>query len=229
MPESLDAWRSYVRTVAQRYGDRVDYWEVWNEQDWEFWESSLEDFVILLKAAHDELKRTDPDCKVMLGGLSTNGEHGWSNPRAKEHALQRLYDAGAKDCFDVMTVHTYTNDLDTGIRESIANLNTTYRVMCRNGDGHKRIWITEIGSATNARPLADQAAYLTQVYTGLLSHPLVDKVFWYNFRCIGENAEDQQHNFGVVDYDFSPRPSYEAYTALEKRQARRVVDELIEW
>lgn len=29
----LDAWRTYVRTMAERYRGRIRYWEVWNEPD----------------------------------------------------------------------------------------------------------------------------------------------------------------------------------------------------
>ena len=55
MPD-LDAWREYVRTVADRYRGRIRYWEVWNEPDLGgFNQMSLEEYVQLQKATYEEL------------------------------------------------------------------------------------------------------------------------------------------------------------------------------
>ena len=227
-PKDLERWRRYVRYMAERYAARIEFWEVWNEMDWEFWESPLEDFVPLLKVAHEEIKRANPECRVVLGGLSTDGLHSWDNPRALENALQRLYDAGAGPYFDILSIHPYAEDVDIGFRQSIEKINTAYGVMRRNGDGHKRIWITELGMSTNGHSLEEQRAYLQQVFSILPLHPMVDKLFWYNFRCIGEDPADREHNFGIVNHDFSPRPAYEALKQMKKTGPRRVADGLLE-
>ncbi len=227
-PKDLEAWRDHVRFLVKRYGDRIRYWEVWNEWDWEFWESSVTDYAALLGAAHGVLKKHAPDCKVILGGLATDGIHTWDSPRAVTHALQKLYDAGGGPFFDILAIHPYAWDEYTGITESIDKVNTAISVMRANGDGSKRIWITEIGVDTVSVSDERQAAYLRQVYDVLTRHPQVDKVFWYNFRCIGADPSDQQSNFGIVDFDFGPRPAYEAYRAMPKPSTRCVVNDLLE-
>lgn len=228
MPTSLEDYRAYVRFVVSRYKDRVKYWEVWNEWDWTFWESSLPDFAALLKASYEEAKKIDPSCKVVLGGMSTDGVHTWDSPKADRNALQRLYDLGGGKHFDIVAIHPYASDLNTGIMDSIDKINAAYSIMKRNGDAAKRIWITEIGWATDRSPQSDQAKYLKQVYTQLIKHPMIDKIFWYNFRCTGTDPKDQEQNFGIVNHDFSERPAYEAYRALEKAKKRVVNDEMRE-
>ncbi len=230
-PKDMADWTGHVRLMADRFGDRVDYWEVWNEQDWEFWESPLEDFVPLLKAAADELRRVDPGCKIILGGLATDGSTGWDNPLTEENALQRLYDACARPYFDIMGLHTYPYDLRTGALETVDRVNNTWTIMERNGDGHKPIWVNEVGLTTGGGGKvtpAEQAAFLRDVMTLLPLHPKVDKVFWYNFRCIGVNPDDDQDNYGIVNHDFSPRPAWEVFSTMEKDGPRRVCDLLLE-
>ena len=89
--------------------------------------------------------------------------------------------------------------------------------MDENGDADIPLWLTEIGwsDAPDAwgQPTAtpeEVAAFLTRVYTGLP----VDKIFWYNFRNIFDGSPDVEHNFGLVNNDFTPKPSYQAYAAL---------------
>ena len=54
----LDAWRTYVRTMAERYRGRIRYWEVWNEPDLPgFNKMSLDEYVALQKATYEEVKR----------------------------------------------------------------------------------------------------------------------------------------------------------------------------
>ncbi len=234
-PKKVDDWRNHVRYMAERYHDRVKSWEVWNEMDWTFWEPPLEDFVPLLKATYEELKRADPGCTVVLGGLATDGVHAWDNPRADTNALQRLYDAGAKPYFDVLSIHPYPSDVHVGVWESVDKVNTAYTIMERNGDGDKPIWITELGVSTFLNESSnfaltpdEQAQCLKDVFTILPLHPRVEKIFWYNFRCIGDDPKDQEHGFGVVNFDFSPRPGFHAMANLRKLSDRRVAPCLLE-
>jgi hypothetical protein len=221
-PNDLEYWREHVRFVVKRYGNRVDYWEVWNEWDWTFWEGSIEEFVPLLRITYEELKAADPGCQVILGGLASDGVHAW-DIKADVNALQRFYDAGGGQYYDIFSMHPYAGNLETGVYESIDKINTACEILNRNGDGDKPVWLTELGASTwNWLSLEDQAAYVRQVYDIILLHPAVDKVFWYNFRCIGEDPKEDQHNFGLVNYNFTPRPAYKSYQAMPKRENRLV-------
>ncbi|HPC45834.1 MAG TPA: hypothetical protein PLJ50_11890, partial [Candidatus Latescibacteria bacterium] len=42
----------------------------------------------------------------------------------------------------------------------------------------------------------------------------VQKVFWYDFRDDGPQADAEQQNFGLLRRDWSPKPSYEAFRLM---------------
>lgn len=233
-PKDLAHWEKFVRTAANRYKGQVHYWEVNNEIDWPpFWKSGLESYVKYLKVASRIIKQVDPQNRVILAGLATDGVNAFEHAgfRAEQNALQRLYDLGAGPSFDIVAIHPYSHKVD-GASISVSKINTAYSVMKQNGDAHKSIWCTEVGLSTNHNPPwsdfseTDQARALVDVYSGLLDVKQVQKVFWYNFRCKGDSPQDQEHNFGLINFDFSPRKAYHAYS--EMANARRIAIQSVE-
>jgi hypothetical protein len=220
-PRHMEDWLTYVRTVVERYdGDGVDdapgsprvtHWEVWNEPNLAlFWPPapSAEEYVSLLAVTHDEIIAADASATVLLGGLSGAGVE----------YLQQVYDAGGAPFFDIVSVHVYIHPALRSTEDLQNALAATRQVMDRNGDGDKPIWLTEIGwsDAANAwgQPTAapeEIAAFLTEIYTVPLE---AEKIFWYDFRNIVDNSPDVEHNFGLVNHDFSPKPAYEAYAEI---------------
>jgi polysaccharide biosynthesis protein PslG len=97
-------------------------------------------------------------------------------------------------------------------------------IMDTHGDTNKPLWLTEIGWSdapdSMGAPTVNQeemAAYVKAVY----STPLpANVIFWYNFRNIFANSTDPEHNFGLVNADFSPKPAFKAYAALIAACAR---------
>ncbi len=224
-PDDLTDWLTYVRTVVERYdGDgiedapgspRLSHWEVWNEPNLAlYWvpEVNAVEYAEFLAITHETIKGADPTATVVLGGLSGSGVNNEGTG-----FLQQLYAAGAGAAFDVVGVHHYVHPARgsiTGLREA---LEATRRVMDENGDEEKPLWLTEIGwsDAPEAwgQPTATReeiAAWLVQVYTTPLP---VEKIFWYNFRNL-DVTDQVEHNFGLVERDFTPKPAYEAYAAV---------------
>lgn len=224
-PADLDAWALHVTFLANRYKARIKYWEVHNEVDWIFWQSSPAQYVEFLRVAHQALKQVDPDNQVILGGLAFDGVHVYQLiPGATEYALQKMYDAGLKYYFDIMALHPYSHDPVYGTVVSADIINSVYEIMKRNYDGQKPIWLTELGIAakgTDPVQLQNQAAYVENIFTELIRHPKVDKIFYYVFNCMQGQGEDLD-NFGILNYDFTPRPAYFALKMLSKAASRIV-------
>ena len=100
----LDAWRTYVRTMAERYRGRIRYWEVWNEPDLSgFNKMSLDEYVALQKATYEEVKKVAPESVVMTGGFATLSDH----PGKKSPTFHRDYLNLAKGSFDVHAYHEH--------------------------------------------------------------------------------------------------------------------------
>jgi len=235
-PDEKDAWayapkdaakfEKFIGMLTKRYKDKVKAWELGNEIDWLFWKSDLKTYVnAILKPGYKILKAVDPNNQVIMGSLAFDGTYVWNFwAGAKENALQQLYDAGAKDYFDILSMHPYCDDFGSGTIESIDKINITYGTMVKNGDGDKQIWLTELGKLYNwSSPENEQyqAQYLKELYTQLIKHPKVAKIFWYNFRCkTGEGYKE--NTLGIVNNDFTLRPAYNTLKDLPKSIVRKV-------
>lgn len=89
--------------------------------------------------------------------------------------------------------------------------------MSDHHDAATPLWVTELGWATSAGGMSEdrQAQWLTGSLTTLLHSGEVSAVFWYNLRDGGNDASDWEDNFGLVRYDWSPKPAYTALKNLE--------------
>ncbi|RNL82493.1 T9SS C-terminal target domain-containing protein [Sinomicrobium pectinilyticum] len=145
--EHLDAWRDYVRATVTRYKDKLKYWEIWNEEDGGFWRPhpDANQYVPLLQAAYEEIKAIDPELQVVVGGLT-----GWNT-----EYLKAMYEAGAKDYFDIIAVHPYNEGPDRSLRAKRV-MGEFKQVMANYGDGDIPIWITEFGTTSFQSPLMNQ-------------------------------------------------------------------------
>ncbi|MDD5347610.1 MAG: cellulase family glycosylhydrolase [Candidatus Omnitrophica bacterium] len=207
----------YATAVVSRYKDKIKYWELWNEPDSHtYWEpqDGLQAYAGLLKDVYTALKREDPACVVLNGGLS-----------AGLAGVNKLYDAGAQGYFDVMNVHIFESPADPiAVKRAQAFVELTHKVMARNGDGGKKIWITEVGAPGVRRTSRaanwwmgknpsekEQARWVRQVYTELLKDENVEKIFWAFFRDTNRHWKTGVDHFGLIRNDFSAKPSFGAY------------------
>jgi hypothetical protein len=109
-----------------------------------------EAFTRLLCLAYNRIKAADPAAVVLAGALTptvaNDGRH--MNDLL---FLERMYAAGAGDCFDVMSAQGYglwSGPTDQRLRPTVINYghNLFLRdLMVRHGDAAKPIWISEMG------------------------------------------------------------------------------------
>ena len=143
--DHLDSYVDFVTNAMRRYNGRFSVVEIWNEVDgrWnarhdgEQMAKAAADYVRLLSASYRAVKAFDPSVKVAISGFA--GVH--------PEKMRAVYRAGAKDWFDIMNIHPYTNPRPPeGELERL--LAETRNVMAEFGDSAKPIWITELGWTT---------------------------------------------------------------------------------
>lgn len=131
-PKSMDDWRSYVRTLAQRYAGKIRYWEIWNEPDYEpHYNGSISQLVEMTRIAREELLAADPANRIVSPGL-TKGQG--------MQYLDGYLAAGAGSYIDMVGFHWYYwLDPETvgSMVDNLRNLMKTY------GVASKPVWITE--------------------------------------------------------------------------------------
>lgn len=215
--EAIRHWADFVGLAVARYKDKIKYWEVWNEEDFEgFWSpTSPENYVKLLKATYISAKYADPGCKIILGGLM-----GWGGAHTYFPFLDEVYKNGGRGYFDIIAFHPYTMPRDPAkdnlLKRKIEDILERLK---NNNDAGRPIWITELGWPSNKLLDPDsergvtpdqQAEYMVEAFKICFSYPQIKKVFWYGFRDVGASALDSEHHFGLVTRDLKPKPSYGA-------------------
>lgn len=216
-PRESRLFVDYASAVIRRYKDRVKHWEVWNEPDSAiYWnpQDGLKGYCALLKDVYLAAKKIDPECKILNGGLAGGLA-----------SVNRLYDNGAKDYFDILNIHIFDNPLNpNGIKVVRAHANLARKKMIMNNDAYKKIWVTEIGCPGVKKGLRvknwwmgdnpderQQAAWVKEVYGVLLENPSVEKVFWAFFRDCQEHWKTGVDYFGLIRWDYSKKPAFKAY------------------
>lgn len=240
-PADYQDFANFAAAVAERYRGRVRYYQLWNEPnlgaEWGNQPANPEAYTDLLCRAYRALKAVDPEIVVISGALAPTIDISGYNLSAFVY-LQRMYDAGARSCFDILGAQGYglfTGPTDSRLR--ITNVNYVYPLWLRdlmvaNGDAGKPIWVGEmawnpvpeegdIQDRTRFGQVTDEQAarYAVEAYERAQREwPWMGVICYWFFRRPDESEKNQSwYYFRMVDPDFTPRP---VYTAIKKYTAR---------
>jgi len=93
-----EAWRRYIRTMVERYKGAIRHWEIINEPNTAFW---AQDYLPLLAAASDEIRKTDPGAKIV--GICGTADQG-GDPQGY---MRAVVEAGGLRHLDIVSGHTF--------------------------------------------------------------------------------------------------------------------------
>ena len=230
-PDNFDDYGDYVEAVVQRYNGQITYFQLWNEPniypEWGEQVVSPERFTDLLCEGYRRAKAVNPDAVILAGALSPTVALNYRDLNDLIF-LQRMYRAGAGDCFDILSAQGYglfSGADDYRLRPTVVNYphNLLLRdVMVANGDEHKPIWISEM--AWNAVPdglpqsfgqvsEALQATYAIDAYQRLQTDwPWVGvSNYWFLKRATDLEKNQPFYYFRLLEPDFTPLPAYTAF------------------
>ncbi len=150
-----DEFANYVKQFVARYRGRVEYIIIWNEPnlalEWGYRPVDPEAYTRLLQASYQAAKAANPDVQVLGGALAPTLAPAGS-PYGMDDLvyLQRMYEAGAGDYFDILAAHAYgwafaPNDPPDPEVVNLRRLELLRELMVRNGDGAKKMIVTEAG------------------------------------------------------------------------------------
>ena len=220
-PQNAADYADFMSFAANRWGSKVEAWEIWNEQNAQaFWSTGPDPahYARILKAAYPAVKAADPTAQVVYGGT-------WENDyEFLEGAYAEVPNLG--DYFDVLGTHPYNGVAspdgvalrgDGRIQKwSFAGYRELREVMLDHGDD-KPIWFTEFGWSTFNDPWgvteAAQAAFLTKSLQCAEQDPYVQVAIWYAFRNhpYGGDGQNWEYQLGLTRTNFTPKPSYNAF------------------
>ncbi|MGD2144916.1 MAG: hypothetical protein PVF54_10595 [Anaerolineae bacterium] len=238
-PDNLSDWGDYVHAVVSRYRGQIRYYQLWNEPNvYPEWGEQPVDpaaYTQLLCEGYRRAKEADPGAVIISGALaptvSLDPGPGPARGVSEFVFLQRMYDAGAGACFDILSVNDYmlwSGPTDRRMRPLNINFSRPRYVrdiMVANGDAGKAIWIGEMNA--NAVPndpgivdlgtygqvsLEQQARYAPLAYQRIREEwPWVGVVnFWFFKRPDQRERNQAMYFFRMVEPDFTPMPVYGA-------------------
>ncbi|MBI2845476.1 MAG: O-antigen ligase family protein [Chloroflexi bacterium] len=152
-PRDFEDYFRFVRVFAERYGERIDFYEIWDEPNiYPHWGERFVDsrgYTNLLRGAYQAIKEIDPQAVILNAGLAPNIEAGGKN-MSDIQFLEEMYRAGARDFFDILAIQPYGfwGEADGPADLEITNFSRTLLlrdVMLTYRDGEKPVWAVEFG------------------------------------------------------------------------------------
>ncbi|HWZ65826.1 MAG TPA: cellulase family glycosylhydrolase [Patescibacteria group bacterium] len=224
-PADPAQFAAFASAAATRYASQgVHYWEIWNEPNsHDFWKPKSDPvaYVELLKQTWTSLKKADSKAFIITAGLSPQADTDVSYSPIS--FLAGVYKAGGKDYFDAVGDHPYTFPLSPKSKENhawnqmVATNKSLRQIMVSNGDGDKKIWVTEFGAPTGGPGtvyLVDenqQKQMILDALTLFKSYSWAGPFFWYSYKDAGNTPDTNENFFGLVRYDSTPKPAYNTF------------------
>ncbi len=238
-PDDYQDFADFVSTLVSRYRGRIRYYQLWNEPniypEWGHYAISPEEYTRLLCTAAAAARQADPDVVIINGALAATIVLDPAAPPPGNALndflfLQRMYDAGAAPCFDIVAMQGYglwSGPSDRRLNPRVINFARPLFIrdlMVANGDAHKAIWISEMN--WNAVPdevpdkrfgqvsVEQQARYLPLAYRRLQEEwPWLGVAnTWYLKRPddTWRREGKPEYYFRLLEPDFTPLPVYES-------------------
>ena len=138
-PEAVAAWLVFVSAAIDRYKDRIQYWEIWNEpNNRKYWGAppNAEDYGNLVRVTVERIRSLHPDAKIIAG--STAG----IRPDFTDEFLSRC----DPKMIDIVSFHNYGNRPE----ERVYRMSEFRRVLDKHNP-RLEVWQGECGIASQSR------------------------------------------------------------------------------
>ncbi|MHB0998368.1 MAG: hypothetical protein ACYC27_03900 [Armatimonadota bacterium] len=215
------------KKYAEKYGSDIDFYDLvnephgpwsaviggsWNGGDWQ------KVFVQFGRAVTNAIKAGDPGAKVVWEDID---QLLWYK---QFHAL------GVSSEIDIISPHPYNLNRSIPLPEQQTTLSQVneFNEFTRLNRLPWTLWSGEVGyssfQVTDQTPTSfyspntelQQAQKLVRMMVMYLLRGF-QKIFWYDFKNDGVSPDDPEHNFGLINHDYSPKPSVVAYANLIHR------------
>ncbi len=234
-PRDFEEYARFVADFVRHYRGRVRFIQIWNEPNLnrEWVRDQPVDpkaYAELLCLAAEAARAVDPNVVILAAPLAMTTENDPERKNLDERIfLQEMYEAGARDCFDILGANAYGFDDPPDAPPAPDRLNfrrveLLRQVMEANGDGGKAVWLNEYGwnavpdsvppeqrfwgqvdEETQARWTVEGIEYALErwPWIGVIS-------LWYFWQGGEIPPSSAEYYFRLVDPDFTPRRVYYA-------------------
>ena len=211
-PAAFQLWvggyRDFVAEAARHYQGRVTKWELWNEpNDRFFWRPGprIDQYAAWFAAVRQAITDEDPNAEIASGGLNQLVVSYPGNISGRAF-LQGLYSSRVLP--DIVAIHPYSNqgqspDQHVAGAQNFDDIDSILQVMAANGQGHRKLWVTEWGWSTAQVTESQQASYLARSLS-LLTTRYATSVWAATYFSEYDTAP---YSFGLFTAGWAPRPA----------------------
>lgn len=211
-PESVAAFARWAAAAAKHFQGRRVLWEIWNEPNIHFWapKADVRQYTTLALATAQAIREADPRATI-IGPASAGFP--WE-------FLESFFQSGALEYLDAVSVHPYRDPKQPpetaaadyerlrALIERCAPPGKNGRLPILSGEWGYSTWKKGVSLETQAAFAARQQ--LSNLLNGV---PLS---IWYDWKNDGPDPGENEHNFGTVLPDLSPKPAYVAIQTLTR-------------
>ena len=134
-PRDIEDWRTYVRTVVQRYKGRIQAYEIWNEPNLkQFWSGNVDQMILLTAEAARIIRSIDPQAVIVSPSPTQDRGIAW---------LSEFLSKGGGAVVDVIGYHLYVAPQSP--ESTFELVSSVRRLMLSAGMAEKPLWNTEAG------------------------------------------------------------------------------------
>ncbi len=245
-PDNYGDYGDFLYAVASRYRGRIQAYEIWNEpnlaREWGNRPPNAAEYVALLRVAYRRIKEADANAMVITAGLAPTGT-GLPDAIPDAKYLRQMYQAGAKNYFDVLGVHApgykaapetdpseVQNNRDLGGRRFFCfrRVEDLRQIMVDNGDAKKQVAVLEFGWTSDPRPGSPyhwhavseetKADYIVRAFKWARDHwsPWMGVMTVLSIADTSWTEADEQYWWAITNPDGTTRTSYQALKAAPK-------------
>jgi len=229
-----------VEAMVKRYGNKVAAYGIWNEQNLAHenggtvTEADAGHYVDILVECYNRIKAIDPSIIVLAGAPSSSGVNDPAIAVSDENYYRAMY--RYKD--GIIKSHLDAQGWPPDATFYFRHVENVRKFMEQEGVGDHQIWVTEFGWATqNNTPgyefgnqvsfdqqgqyIADAIKMAYEKYRYEDGSPWMGNMFLWNmnFAVVWSqnnppNPLNEQASFGILEPDYTPRPSFLALQSL---------------
>lgn len=204
--EGRAAFAKFAAAGAAHFKGKGVLWEIWNEPNIFFWrpQPKVEDYVKLAKVVYPALKKADPGCTVLAPALS-----GWDYG-----FLESAFKLGLLECTDVVSLHAYgaNKPEDAAIYfRKVRELVKQYAAKDKEYPIVSGEW--GYSSFNKGVSIETQADYVARQFLSNIANGCRLSI-WYDWKDDGPDPDENEHRFGSVQQDMTPKPAFFAIRTL---------------
>lgn len=217
--EGRALFASFAGEAAKALRANPPYYEIWNEWNMSAGQGprladagqpgdprAASNYAPLAKRTVDAIRAADPNAFILVGAVGEDPQWKWTD------AIMAL---GATDRANGLSVHYYNHCKRQNERtaaEAVSRIELLRRMqVAKQGDRALPIYITETGWPTTTGghcdiPRQQSGDNAAQFLLWAAATPWIGGVWIYQLRDQGRNAAELEDNFGLLDYDYKPKP-----------------------